>query len=192
MEKRFFKKVGNWLFIIAVLKVEVNSALKGNFEGFIWPLVALGFYYALCMADYMNDDLIAIIEGMIETLNDLERQLKVNKKSEGNETRVKATGIVLGVYPSHIIRDNVKETIWYKTPQGACFTKDELEFIDTENNFDYWTRLEHQYAGMAMQGLMSYVEQITPKEGRSFCDEIVDISIKVAHALVEKLKKESK
>ena len=34
------------------------------------------FYYALCVADYMNDDLIAIIEGMIETLNDLERQLK--------------------------------------------------------------------------------------------------------------------
>ena len=55
---------------------------------------------------------------------------------------------------------------------------------------DYWTRLEHQYAGMAMQGLMSYVEQITPKEGRSFCDEIVDISFKVAHALVEKYKME--
>ena len=55
---------------------------------------------------------------------------------------------------------------------------------------DYWTRLEHQYAGMAMQGLMSYVEQITPKEGRSFCDEIVDISLKVAHALVEKMKEE--
>lgn len=76
MEKRFFKKVGNWLFIIGVLIVSVNSALKGNFEGFIWPLVALGFYYALCMTDYINDDLIAIIEGMIETLNDLERKLK--------------------------------------------------------------------------------------------------------------------
>ena len=77
MEKRFFKKVGNWLFIIAVLIVSVNSALKGNFEGFIWPLVALGFYYALCMADYMNDDLIAM---MIETLNDLERQLKAKEE----------------------------------------------------------------------------------------------------------------
>ena len=55
---------------------------------------------------------------------------------------------------------------------------------------DYWTRLEHQYAGMAMQGLMSYVEQITPKKGRSFCDEIVDISFTVAHALVEKYRKE--
>ena len=82
MEKRFFKKVGNWLFIIAMLIVSVNSALKGNFEGFIWPLVALGLYYALCMADYMNDDLIAIVEEMIQVLNDLERQLKGNDKLE--------------------------------------------------------------------------------------------------------------
>lgn len=87
MEKRFFKKVGNWLFIIAVLIVSVNSALKGNFEGFVWPLVALGFYYAFCMADYMNDDLIAIVERMIQALNDLERQLKGNEKSEGNESK---------------------------------------------------------------------------------------------------------
>lgn len=65
-----------------------------------------------------------------------------------------------------------------------------VEFIDAPQ--DYWPRLEHQYAGMAMQGLMSYVGQITPKEGRSFCDEIVDISFKVAHALVEKYKKEEK
>lgn len=54
---------------------------------------------------------------------------------------------------------------------------------------DYWTRLEHQYAGMAMQGLMGNIGQITPKKGRSFCDEIVDISFEIAHALVEKHKK---
>lgn len=57
---------------------------------------------------------------------------------------------------------------------------------------NYWTRLEHQYAGMAMQGLMSNVKQISPKEGRSLCDEIVDISFKIAYALVEKYKKEEK
>ena len=66
------------------------------------------------------------------------------------------------------------------------FDLNNVEFLD--NPQDYWTRLEHTYAGMAMQGIMSYVEQITPKKGRSFCDEIVDISFKVAHALVEKLK----
>lgn len=55
---------------------------------------------------------------------------------------------------------------------------------------DYWTKLEHQYAGMAMQGLMSYIEQVTPIKGCSYCDAIVDFSVKVAHALVEKLKEE--
>ena len=100
------------------------------------------------------------------------------------KARVKATGIVLGVYPSHIIRDNVKETIWYKTPQGACFTKDELEFIDTENNFDYWTRLEHQYAGMAMQAyiIASHISQF------SFCEGDMKDCKSIAHALVEKMK----
>jgi hypothetical protein len=34
---------------------------------------------------------------------------------------------------------------------GDDFYLDELEFLD--NNPDYWTRLEHQYAGMAMQGI---------------------------------------
>ena len=80
--------------------------------------------------------------------------------------------------------------------QGDDFYLDELEIIQDEPDktlYDelddvYWANMKHQYAGMAMQGLMSYVEQITPKEGRSFCDEIVDISFKVATALVEKLK----
>ena len=80
--------------------------------------------------------------------------------------------------------------------QGDDFYLDELEIIQDEPDktlYDelddvYWANMKHQYAGMAMQGLMSYVEQITPKKGRSFCDEIVDISFKVATALVEKLK----
>ena len=109
------------------------------------------------------------------------------------KARVKATGIVLDVYPSHIIRDNVKEIIWYKTPQGACFTKDELEFIDTENNFDYWTRLEHQYAGMAMQGMLNNSLLITSllkvnKSHEDIVDEVTSTAIRYAHALVGKLK----
>ena len=82
MEKRFFKKVGNWLLIIAVLIVSVNSGLKGNFEGFIWPLVVLGFYYCSCVTDYLNDDLIKIVEGMIETLTELQGKLEGNDKLE--------------------------------------------------------------------------------------------------------------
>lgn len=113
------------------------------------------------------------------------------------KARVKATGIVLGVYPSHIIRDNVKETIWYKTPQGACFTKDELEFIDTENNFDYWTRLEHTYAGMAMQGILADIDLLLSLAKKKADDYpakyiVAEFAKDCAHALVEKMKEERK
>ena len=107
------------------------------------------------------------------------------------EARIKATGKIVD-----IIRNSAFDKDVFYDSNGQKYNREELSFDFKEKSFpkdeDYWTRLEHQYAGMAMQGLMSYVEQITPKEGRSFCDEIVDISFKVAHALVEKYKKEEK
>ena len=93
------------------------------------------------------------------------------------------------------MKARVKATIWYKTPQGACFTKDELEFIDTENNFDYWTRLEHQYAGMAMQGMLSCKDlfmELGNIKGMSTEDALAKAASTIAHALVEKMKEERK
>jgi hypothetical protein len=46
---------------------------------------------------------------------------------------------------------------------------------------DYWTRLEHQYAGMAMQGFLAGGVEAT-------YDRIAEFSIEQAHALIEKLK----
>lgn len=100
------------------------------------------------------------------------------------KARVKATGDIWEF-------SQIDEITFKSAINGHLYCAEELEFLEPSVfTPDYWTRLEHQYAGMAMQGLMSYVEQITPKKGRSFCDEIVDISFKVAHALVEKYKKE--
>ena len=96
------------------------------------------------------------------------------------KARVKATGTIVNVEPC---RGK------YLTRENQWYSKEQLVF-SFEEDFEYWEKLKHQYAGMAMQGLMSYVEQITPNKGRSFCDEIVDISFKVAHALVQKLKNE--
>lgn len=51
---------------------------------------------------------------------------------------------------------------------------------------DYWERLKHQYAGMAMQGLMA--------EGlcaNISCGDMADHAVNYATALVEKLKSES-
>ena len=57
---------------------------------------------------------------------------------------------------------------------------------------DYWTRLEHQYAGMAMQGVLANADLLF-----SLCKNRGDCPVKVvaiefandcAHVLVEKLK----
>ena len=56
---------------------------------------------------------------------------------------------------------------------------DELDF-DVES-FDYWTRLEHQYAGMAMQGILAH-------EGTEFRNYLSQEAMDITHALVEKLK----
>ena len=111
------------------------------------------------------------------------------------KARVKATGEIVEVRLCGEWTNMHGDILPYRTNDGVEYSSHDLSFkIDDERGepLDYWTRLEHQYAGMAMQGLMSYVEQITPKKGRSFCDEIVDISFKVAHALVEKYKKEER
>lgn len=51
-------------------------------------------------------------------------------------------------------------------------------------NPDYWTRLEHQYAGMAMQQLVTLVNV-----GYEYVyEETAIIAINFAHALVEELK----
>lgn len=97
------------------------------------------------------------------------------------KARIKTTGEIVDIAEYSTI---------YAENHINCFYPNELDILN--NSDDYWTRLEHQYAGMAMQGLMSCIKQITPTMGRSYCDEIVGISASIAHALVEKVKEERK
>lgn len=112
------------------------------------------------------------------------------------KARVIATGKIVEVKEEYDLREAIPQ-VFYSNEEDPyeVYEKEELDFNVNDNmnpTIDYWTRLEHQAAIAAMQGLMSYVGQITPKKGRSFCDEIVDISFKVAQALVEKYRKEEK
>ena len=93
------------------------------------------------------------------------------------KARIKATGDIIDIAEYSTI---------YAENFDTCFYPNELEILD--NSDDYWARLEHQYAGMAMQGLMSNINQIDPVKGNSYCDEIVGISVSTAHALVVKIK----
>ena len=107
------------------------------------------------------------------------------------KARVKATGEIVEVTYSHTVQYTGYDIIWYITPQRDCFSKEELEFIDTGESLDYWTRLEHQAAIAAMQGLVTRGE-VLGSSVQQIARDITEISCEIAHALVEKYKKEEK
>ena len=96
------------------------------------------------------------------------------------KARVKATG--------EIIEINESSTI-YDARMCHIYNASELENVPDIDS-DYWTRLEHQYAGMAMQGMLSNPSiterELTTRKG------IVEDAERLAHALVEKMKEERK
>lgn len=89
------------------------------------------------------------------------------------KARVKATG--------EIWEFSQKDEITFKSAiNGHLYCADELEFLEPSPfTPDYWERLKHQYAGMAMQSLIMRDCSI---------DDIVSISDEIATALVERMK----
>lgn len=77
-------------------------------------------------------------------------------------------------------RDKEFEIIRVGTSDGYLYDLSEVELLDTT---DYWEKLKHQYAGMAMQGIMAN-SWFMPYDGK----DIADISNNIATALVNKLK----
>lgn len=59
--------------------------------------------------------------------------------------------------------------------------------VQKSDDPDYWTRLEHTYAGMAMQGMLSIEDY-----GNLKTESIIILASELAHALVEKMKEERK
>ena len=101
------------------------------------------------------------------------------------KARVKATGEIVEVK----IIDQLKEEEMYVEKfgeiSGRVFHITELDF-DNLDYPDYWTRLEHQYAGMAMNALL-LTNNIRngDLEGLRECNTNARA---IAHALVQKLK----
>lgn len=101
------------------------------------------------------------------------------------EARVKATGKIV-----EIVGEGIQNSNMVMAAHGEWFTKDELDIVPLSwKPFEptYWQKLEHQYAGMAMQGMLAG----TYYQGLSH-DRVVEDAQYVAHALVEKYKKEEK
>lgn len=100
------------------------------------------------------------------------------------KARVKATGEIV-----EVVGEGIQNSNMVMAAHGEWFTKDELDIVPLSwKPFEptYWQKLEHQYAGMAMQAyiIASHISQF------SFCEgDMVDCK-NMAHALVEKYKKE--
>lgn len=84
----------------------------------------------------------------------------------------------------------------YATEEVDLFF-DESDQVELLHREDYWTHLEHQYAGMAMQGILSNEDmqkelmRVFGKE-EAIEDTIVDYAKDMAQLLVKKMKEEMK
>ena len=130
------------------------------------------------------------------------------------KARIKATGEIVYVRP---YGSNSSSVLWKDIYRNITYADCELDFEVTNKDEtynkgwadgwdeavkseipkihpklkgsdpDYWTRLEHQYAGMAMQGLLQSPHLNIMQE-----EPLVGMASSIAHALVEKYKKEEK
>ena len=111
------------------------------------------------------------------------------------KARVKETGEIVEVTKDYDLRESTIVEFYTNTEDPTdVFEKEELEFPYDSEFIDYWTRLEHQYAGMAMQSYVSnnvYLREIREmcKEPQEMRDLIADLSILLATTLIQKLKK---
>ena len=98
------------------------------------------------------------------------------------KARVKATGVELEV---HLVDKQAR----YIGSDGVTYWEEDLDFgTEDKDDPDYWTRLEHQYAGMAMQGMLSNPAFPEHSQDGYYKKNIVNNAYEYAHALVEKLK----
>lgn len=104
------------------------------------------------------------------------------------KARVKATGNIVDATYWNTSANGIK---YYDIDNsGYTMTENELDF-DFSYTPDYWTRLEYQYAGMAMQGMLANSSIELDYKGDEECIQAVAIVAgNFAHALVEKYKKE--
>lgn len=109
------------------------------------------------------------------------------------KARVKATGEIVDVDLPYISLSN--EIIYPEIGSARYCTQDELDFdIENENIIAYWTHLEHQYAGMAMQAMLTSPELMqvvtSAKEllTNEYAKRVAVVADRYAHALVEELK----
>lgn len=118
------------------------------------------------------------------------------------KARVKATGQIVrvlqtsnGDYEEFVTHDLYcpDELVFDVTDKDAIYNKG---WQDGGSDPDYWTRLKHQYAGMAMQTMLAtlynpkYHKELMACYTEVDAEEVARLSKYYAHILVEKMKEE--
>ena len=101
------------------------------------------------------------------------------------KARVKATGEIVEVHTCDDADFQDRQGRYYWEHQLYFGTLDDFDMDEP----DYWERLKHQYAGMAMQGMLTneYVHKLY-LDNKNYPNGLLNDSIAIATALVEKLK----
>ena len=103
---------------------------------------------------------------------------------------VKATGEIVEAELKGFDNLNIAHYI-INGNQNWILSEFSLEFLELDPNPDYWSRLEHQAAIAAMQGILSNPEsELDYKDDETFPSALAGCAAKLAHALVEKMKEE--
>ena len=121
----------------------------------------------------------SIINGKpIEDMTDAEKQAFINQMS------AKGRRVI-------IERFNDGGSKEKKDSAGGNMIVNNNTIVQKNDEPDYWTRLEHQYAGMAMQALLSsdtMLEVLSRRNNGTMEEEVAREAFDYAHALVEKMK----
>ena len=112
------------------------------------------------------------------------------------KARVKETGEIVEVIAVGDYINEFGQIIGeYKDADGMPYNSYDLDFYIEEGITipDYWTRLEHQYAGMAMQGILSNPEYLrslmhTKHDDYRVHEVVPNVAVRLSHALVQELK----
>ena len=118
------------------------------------------------------------------------------------KAKVKRTGQIVEVLTAFDHRDGAPAIVYEVLGHPEIkYRPEELEFYVTFDyieevvskiqavNIGYWEKLEHQFAGMAMQGILSNPEsELDYKGDETLPQALAGCAAKVAHALVEKMK----
>lgn len=113
------------------------------------------------------------------------------------KARIKATGEIIEV--AYLSEDKYGNKYYNVTTDTRTYRETELEMMSYKGDYfytyDYWEKLKHQYAGMAMQGMLSNAigfDEVRKQAAESGINNLITLiagaATDYATALVEKLK----